>query len=123
MGIDVAGSASVTHHQKVQIAMPDMVDSRAIAEDKNSVSKPDEERIYTSFTKKQLDDLVKDANKLLSSNITEMRYVLHDKLNTYYIRLEDAVTHEVIREIPPKKFMDMYAAIAEKLGLIVNKRV
>ncbi|RYL93733.1 flagellar biosynthesis protein FlaG [Sporolactobacillus sp. THM19-2] len=103
--------------------MPDMVDSRAIAEDKNSVSKPDEERIYTSFTKKQLDDLVKDANKLLSSNITEMRYVLHDKLNTYYIRLEDAVTHEVIREIPPKKFMDMYAAIAEKLGLIVNKRV
>ncbi|MFT8310765.1 MAG: flagellar protein FlaG [Sporolactobacillus sp.] len=82
-----------------------------------------EERIYPSFNKEQLDDLVSEANKLLNPELTEMHYVLHDKLNKYYVQVEDVRTHQVIREIPPKKFMDMYAAIAEKLGLIVNKRV
>ncbi|MDF2535330.1 MAG: flagellar biosynthesis protein FlaG [Bacillales bacterium] len=82
-----------------------------------------EERIYSPFNKDQLDDLISEANKLLNPDLTEMHYVLHDKLNKYYVQVEDATTHQVIREIPPKKFMDMYAAIAEKLGLIVNKRV
>ncbi|KLI02824.1 hypothetical protein SINU_06030 [Sporolactobacillus inulinus CASD] len=82
-----------------------------------------EERTYPPFNKGQLDDLVTEANKLLNPALTEMRYVLHDKLDKYYVQVEDAKTHQVIREIPPKKFMDMYAAIAEKLGLIVNKRV
>lgn len=82
-----------------------------------------EERTYPSFNKEQLDDLVSEANKLLNPDLTEMHYVLHDKLNKYYVQVEDVKTHQVLREIPPKKFMDMYAAIAEKLGLIVNKRV
>ncbi|UAK17861.1 flagellar protein FlaG [Sporolactobacillus terrae] len=82
-----------------------------------------EERIYQSFNKKQLGDLVTEANKLLKPQLTQMHYVLHDKLDEYYVRVEDVRTHQVIREIPPKKFMDMYAAIAEKLGLIINKRV
>ncbi|EST10658.1 flagellar protein FlaG [Sporolactobacillus laevolacticus] len=80
-------------------------------------------RVYSPFTKKQLDDLVVEANKLLNPELTEMHYVLHDKLNKYYVQVEDVKTHRVIREIPPKKFMDMYAAIAEKLGLIVNKKI
>lgn len=82
-----------------------------------------EMRVYSPFTKKQLDDLVVEANKLLNPELTEMHYVLHDKLNKYYVQVEDVKTHRVIREIPPKKFMDMYAAIAEKLGLIVNKKI
>ncbi|MDF2535993.1 MAG: flagellar biosynthesis protein FlaG [Bacillales bacterium] len=90
---------------------------------KNLSSKSEEKRTYSPFTKNQLVDLVSEANKLLNPELTEMHYVLHDKLNKYYVQVEDVTTHQVIREIPPKKFMDMYAAIAEKLGLIVNKRV
>lgn len=89
----------------------------------SGIQKIKEERTYPSFNKEQLDDLVSEANKLLNPELTEMHYVLHDKLNKYYVQVEDVRTHQVIREIPPKKFMDMYAAIAEKLGLIVNKRV
>jgi flagellar protein FlaG len=120
MSVDVTGGVSMVQHQQVQTEVPV---SGAKVEVKDVSHQPDEERIYTTFTKKQLDELVSDANKLLSSKVMEMHYVLHDKLNEYYIRLEDSVTHEVIREIPPKKFMDMYAAIAEKLGLIINKRI
>ncbi|MTT31571.1 flagellar biosynthesis protein FlaG [Terrilactibacillus sp. BCM23-1] len=76
-----------------------------------------------SFNKKDLTRLVDEANSLLDPQFTEIRYVLHEKLNEYYVKVEDTKTHKVIREIPPKKFLDMYASIAEKLGLIVNKSV
>ncbi|MCL1632281.1 flagellar protein FlaG [Sporolactobacillus sp. CPB3-1] len=81
------------------------------------------ERVYQPFKKEQLNELVSEANKALTEKQTNLHYVLHDKLHKYYVQIEDSVTHQVLREIPPKKFMDMYAAIAEKLGLIVNKRI
>lgn len=91
--------------------------------DDSSESSGKEERIYKPFNKKQLTELVAEANKTLETKQTNLHYVLHDKLHQYYVQIEDSVTHQVLREIPPKKMMDMYAAIAEKLGLIVNKRI
>jgi flagellar protein FlaG len=54
--------------------------------------------------------------------VTELKYVYFDKLQTYYVQVQDVNTHQVIREIPPKKFLEMYASVAEKLGLIVNDK-
>lgn len=93
------------------------------SDDRLTKSSDKENRTYPPFTRKQLDNLISQANQILTPNTTEVHYVLHKKLNKYYVQVEDTITHQVIREIPPKKFMDMYAAIAEKLGLIVNKRV
>ncbi|MCO7176448.1 flagellar protein FlaG [Sporolactobacillus kofuensis] len=74
------------------------------------------------LTKNQAKKLVDEANKLLQPEVTELKYVYFDKLQTYYVQLQDVNTHQVIREIPPKKFLEMYASIAEKLGLIINDR-
>ncbi|MCO7125020.1 flagellar protein FlaG [Sporolactobacillus shoreicorticis] len=72
------------------------------------------------LSKNQVGKLVDEANQILQSDVTELKYVYFEKLQTYYVQVQDVNTHQVIREIPPKKFMEMYAAIAEKLGLIVN---
>lgn len=74
-------------------------------------------------SKKQVSKLVNDANRILLPVPTNLHYVFYDKLNTYYVQIENAVTHEVIQEIPPKKMLDFAAAIAEKLGLIINHRI
>jgi flagellar protein FlaG len=75
-----------------------------------------------SVIKSQAKKLVDEANKLLQPEVTELKYVYFDKLQTYYVQLQDVNTHQVIREIPPKKFLEMYASIAEKLGLIINDK-
>ncbi|MCI1858758.1 MAG: flagellar protein FlaG [Sporolactobacillus sp.] len=93
------------------------------ATDAGTSASSEDGRVYKSFNKEQLEELVTEANKTLKPSQTNLHYVLYDKLHQYYVRIEDSVTHEVLREIPPKKMMDMYAAIAEKLGLIVNKRI
>ncbi|BBN98242.1 flagellar protein FlaG [Sporolactobacillus terrae] len=125
MGIDVTANGSAaqgTNLQSKGISSLNLQVNHINGEIK-PVTSNNEERIYNPFNKKQLNNLVSEANTLIKPAVPQLHYVLHEKLKQYYIRLEDPVTNQVIREIPPKKFMDMYAAIAEKLGLIVNKRV
>ncbi|MCQ2011622.1 flagellar protein FlaG [Sporolactobacillus sp. STSJ-5] len=76
-----------------------------------------------TLSRNQIEKLVDEANKILQPDVTELKYVYFDKLQTYYVQVQDVNTHQVIREIPPKKFLEMYASVAEKLGLIVNDKV
>ncbi|WP_257350274.1 flagellar protein FlaG [Pseudalkalibacillus decolorationis] len=39
------------------------------------------------------------------------------------MQIIDDKTKEVIREIPNKKFLDMYASMAELLGIVVDERI
>jgi len=62
-------------------------------------------------------------NHFLQPVYTSLKFVLHEKLNEYYVLVIDDSTKEVIREIPPEKLLDMYAAMAEYLGLIVDEKI
>lgn len=53
---------------------------------------------------------------------THTRFVLYAKLHIYYAQVIDNHTKQVIREIPPKKVLDMYSAIAERFGLLVDEK-
>ena len=62
-------------------------------------------------------------NKFLESTNTELRFKYHDELKTYYVTLINSKTDEVVREIPSKKLMDMYAAMCEFVGILVDKKI
>ncbi len=48
-----------------------------------------------------------------------MKFEFHDKLNEYYVTIIDEVTREVVKEIPPKKLLDMFAALLPVGWMIV----
>ncbi|MFP3361912.1 flagellar protein FlaG, partial [Planococcus sp. SIMBA_143] len=50
------------------------------------------------------------------------KFELHDKLEKYYVTVVDSETKEVIKEIPPKKFLDMYAQMAEFMGILIDEK-
>lgn len=52
-----------------------------------------------------------------------LRFAYHEKLHDYYIQVIDNETNQVIREIPSKKFLDNYAEIAKRFGLIVDEKI
>ena len=54
---------------------------------------------------------------------TNLKFVLHDKLGEYYVKVVDIETDEVIKEIPPEKMLDMYAQMAEFMGLLIDEKV
>jgi len=66
---------------------------------------------------------VNNVNEFLEPVVTDLKFVYHEDLNDYYVTIIDPSTNEVIREIPPKKMLDIYVAMAEYMGLLVDERV
>jgi flagellar protein FlaG len=89
---------------------------------KNDMLKVEEEMIPKE-KKEKIEEIVKGINEFLQPSQTSLRFKLHDELKEYYVQIIDERTNEVIREIPPKKLLDMYAAMMEFVGLIVDKKI
>ncbi|MDQ0413466.1 MULTISPECIES: flagellar protein FlaG [Mesobacillus] len=75
------------------------------------------------FPKEKVKEIVDSVNKFLEASPTALKFEFHEKLNEYYVKIIDEKTKETIREIPPKKMLDFYAAMTEFLGLLVDKKI
>ncbi|WP_246055271.1 flagellar protein FlaG [Pseudalkalibacillus caeni] len=73
-------------------------------------------------TKEKIDKKIESLNNFLNQSQTSLKFQLHEKLKEYYVQIIDTNTEKVIKEIPPKKFLDMYAVTAELLGLMVDEK-
>jgi flagellar protein FlaG len=82
-----------------------------------------EETNKEPVTKEKLEDVVQGINEFLHASNTHLKFEFHDKLQEYYVTIVDEQTKEVVREIPAKKILDMYAAMTEVVGLMVDKKI
>lgn len=83
----------------------------------------EEKKESTNFPKEKVIEIVDRLNKFMESSPTSLKFEYHEKLHEYYVKIVDDKTKEVVREIPPKKMLDFYAAMTEFLGLMVDKKV
>lgn len=77
-----------------------------------------EEKISDEFLQKSI-DRVNDTFELHKRSV---RFKIHERTNEVMVKIVDAETEEVIREIPPEKLLDMFANMLELAGLIVDER-
>lgn len=83
-----------------------------------------EERDNTfSFPKEKVKDILDGMNMLMEASPTALKFEFHEELNEYYVKIIDEKTKETVREIPPKKMLDFYAAMTEFIGLMVDKKI
>ncbi len=61
-------------------------------------------------------------NKLLEGTNRRVAISVHEKTHEIMVKVIDNDTGEVIREVPPKKILDMVANMLEMAGLIVDER-
>ena len=107
---------------KVESAAPDMgiavtaVQAISVQNEQQS----GEERQLPIEKAQQMTD---SMNKFLESVNTQLRFKLHDELKEYYVTIVDSKTDEVVREIPSKKLMDIYAAMKEFVGLLIDRKI
>jgi flagellar protein FlaG len=81
------------------------------------------EKENVTFPKEKVVEIVDNLNKFMGTSQTSLKFEFHEKLNEYYVKIVDDVTKEIVREIPPKKMLDFYAAMTEFLGLMIDKKV
>ncbi|MFJ7510638.1 flagellar protein FlaG [Peribacillus simplex] len=74
-------------------------------------------------SKEKVQEMVDSLNTVLNPAHTAVRFEYHEKLNEYYVKVVDDVTDETIREIPPKKLLDFYAAMTEFVGIMVDEKI
>ncbi len=95
------------------------VESKIPADLEISGEQPKEQEYNREDINKEVDHL----NKWLEAKNSHIRFVLHERLNEYYIQVINDGTNEVMKEIPSKKIMDIVANFYEKLGFIMDTKV
>lgn len=67
--------------------------------------------------------MTESLNEFLETTSTKLRYEFHEKLEKYYVTIVDSETEQVVREIPNKKLMDMYASMLDFIGVLIDKKI
>jgi flagellar protein FlaG len=74
-------------------------------------------------SKDYLEKTIRGVNEFLLPVRTSSKFQFHEQLGEFYVQVVNDQTKEVIREIPSKEFLDMYAAMKDLLGLVVDEKV
>ncbi|MED3645770.1 flagellar protein FlaG [Halalkalibacterium halodurans] len=74
-------------------------------------------------SKRDVQHKIDDINKVIETLNTGVRFALHEDLNEYYVTIVDKITNEVVKEIPPKKLLDIYAAMKETVSVFFDKKI
>lgn len=72
--------------------------------------------------RKELDSAVDKANRVLFKNNTHLKFEIHDKTNQVMVSIIEDESGEVLKEIPPKKMLDMVAKLWEIAGIFVDEK-
>lgn len=71
----------------------------------------------------EISEAVNKINDYLKGEDTHIEYETYEGFkNQFIIKIVDNVTKKTIKEIPPKKILDMVAEICKLAGVIVDKK-
>lgn len=76
-----------------------------------------------AISKEQLEKAVKTMNDFLEVQHKASKFVFHEGLDKYYVKLVDIETEEVIKEIPPERLLDAFYEMQKLTGMIVDEKI
>ena len=102
------------------------VDNNRIVTNIQPISPPAQQATtekQAELSKSETKELTESMNKFLDNADVQLRFKYHEGLNEYYVTIIDPVTEEVVREIPPKKLLDIHAAMKDFIGLLIDRKI
>jgi flagellar protein FlaG len=75
-----------------------------------------------TISEKAVVEAIEKANKAITGAKTQFEFSIHEKTKEIMVKVIDSETHEIIREIPPEKILDMVAKMWEMAGIMVDER-
>lgn len=78
--------------------------------------------IQLTMDERQWINLIERANKALTGGNRSFEFSIHEATNQIIVKVIDTDTHEIIREIPNEKILDMVAKMWEMAGIFVDER-
>ncbi|NEU03489.1 flagellar protein FlaG [Clostridium senegalense] len=76
-----------------------------------------------NIEEKKLKNAVEKLNVFLKEHDSYVKYEQHEFFrNTFIVKIMDKENDKVIKEIPPKKILDMVAAMCEMAGVLLDEK-
>lgn len=120
MGLDPISSRLITGNERIVTAGSTPAQVPAIQGEQKEIPPSKGE---LPINKEELQTKIKGLNDFLSTTKTALKFQLHEKLNEYYVTIIDENTKQVVREVPSKKLLDMYAAMQDLMGILIDKKI
>ena len=75
-----------------------------------------------TVSEKEVRKAVEKLNVLFEDKSTHVQYEVYGKFHNITIRIIDDKTDQVIKEIPPKKLIDMVDKLCQMAGILVDEK-
>lgn len=82
-----------------------------------------EEKGEHSLEPEKTREFAEALNQLFQAFNLELRFTVHEPTREIIARIVNRQTGEVIREIPPERFLDMIAKLRELVGVLIDEIV
>ncbi|NSW77005.1 MAG: flagellar protein FlaG [Candidatus Atribacteria bacterium] len=82
-----------------------------------------EEKEERSLEPEKTREFAEALNRLFQAFNLELRLTVHEPTREIIARIVNRQTGEVIREIPPERFLDMIAKLRELVGVLIDEIV
>lgn len=114
----VSSSNSIEEKNSSEVSKTDIIINHGKIEKEFHEDEDNKKTIEEKDIKKAVDKL----NDFLQGEKTHVEFERHDKFkNQFIIKIIDDETKEVIKELPPKKILDMVAKMCELAGIMFNE--
>lgn len=74
------------------------------------------------LTKEGLTEAADSANQAMAALQTDVQFQLHEKTGTMMVKVVSAKDGTVLREYPPKEFLDMIAKLKDMVGAFIDEK-
>jgi Uncharacterized flagellar protein FlaG len=71
----------------------------------------------------EVQDMTDELNDFMEYINTDIRFVLHQKTETLMVQVVDVAKNKVLREAPPRDFLDSLARLHEFVGALLDKKI
>lgn len=75
-----------------------------------------------SIGEQRLTDLIERGNKVLQRLDTRLEWSVHQESHQLIVKVMNTETNEVLREIPPEKYLDLVQNLCEQVGLFLDEK-
>jgi flagellar protein FlaG len=81
---------------------------------------PENQKYYDEKERAKIEET---ANEIFNALHTGLAFKFFEKSNEWYAVIENKITQEVIKEIPPKEIMEMRAKLKDMVGFFLDQKI
>lgn len=70
----------------------------------------------------EVETAVEHLNETVALFTTDLHFSVHEETNRIIVRVTRSDTGEIVREIPPERFLDAVARVQTAMGILLDER-